>query len=159
LKKRCAFALWATCELLAAAGVVEAGGGQAEANFTVQKGLVFARGDRELTLDLYRPQNPSDPLPCVIVIQGGGFRTQDGQRFRPFVERLAKNGFTAALISCRGRSDHEYRDTLANLDSAVRFIRTHSGEYGIDSDRIGTMGLSAGARLACCWRSATASRA
>ncbi len=146
--KQCAFALWATCQLLAAAVAVEAGGGQAEAKFTVQKELVFARRDRELTLDLYRPQNPSGPLPCVIVIQGGGFRAQDGQRFRPFAELLANNGFAAALISYRGRPDHKYRDTLTDVRSAVRFIRTHSEEYGIDPDRIGAMGRSAGATLA-----------
>ncbi|TWU13400.1 acetyl esterase [Symmachiella macrocystis] len=148
MKKRSAFALWATCGLLVTAVAVEACGGQAKAKFTVQKGLVFARGDRELTFDLYRPQNPSGPFPCVIVIQGGGFRAQDGQRIRPIAERLAKNGFAAALISYRGRPDHEYRDTLADVRSAVRFIRTHSGEYGIAPDRIGAMGRSAGATLA-----------
>ena len=77
MKKRCAFTLWAMCELLVAAIAVEAGGGQAEANFTVQKGLVFARGGRELTLGLHQLQNPSGPLRCVIVIQGGGFSAQD----------------------------------------------------------------------------------
>ena len=148
MKKRCVFALWTMCGLLGAAVAVEAGGGQAEAKFTMQKGLVFAGVDQKLTLDVYRPQNPSGPLPCVIVIQGGGFRAQDGQRFRPYAESLAKNGFAAALISYRGRPDHEYRDTLADVRSAVRFIRTHSEEYGLDPDHIGAMGRSAGATLA-----------
>jgi acetyl esterase/lipase len=87
-------------------------------------------------------------VPCVIVIQGGGFFAQDGQRFRPFAVYLAEHGFAAALIAYRGKPDHTYMDTIADTKAAVRFVRKISGEYNMDSDRIGAMGRSAGGTLA-----------
>lgn len=117
-------------------------------DFTIVKGVRFSEDAPSLTLDLYLPKATDDPVPCVIVIQGGGFRPQDGQRFKPFAEHLALNGFAAALISYRGRPAHQYRDTLADVRSSVRYIRTVSGKHGIDSARIGATGRSAGGALA-----------
>lgn len=117
-------------------------------NFKIEKNLVFSSGDPELTLDLYHPQNNEEDVPCIMVIQGGGFRQQDGQRFKPFAEHLAKNGFAAALISYRGLPKHTYLDSVADTKAAVRYMRKVSGDYGIDPDRICVMGRSAGATLA-----------
>lgn len=118
--------------------------------FIVQSGIPFSKSAGELTLDLYLPLPEPDAglLPCVVVIQGGGFYSQDGQRFRPFAVNLAESGFAAALISYRGLPEHGYEDTLRDVRTAVRFVRKHSGKYGIDAGRIGAMGRSAGATLA-----------
>lgn len=119
-----------------------------EMEFSLHKGLVYSSVTKKLTMDLFIPQGVTKAVPCVIVIQGGGFKAQDGQRFRPFAEHLAENGFAAALITYRGRPDHTYQDTIADIKAAVRFVRKISGDYGISSDRIGAMGGSAGATLA-----------
>ena len=116
--------------------------------YTLHKGLVYSRVVEELRLDLFLPLNVSKPVPCVIVIQGGGFKSQDGQRFRPFAEHLARNGFAAALIEYRGLPDHTYRETIADIKAAVRFVRKNSAEFGIASEKIGAIGRSAGATLA-----------
>jgi len=99
-------------------------------------------------MDLYLPEDTTKAVPCVIVIQGGGFRAQDGQRFRPFAEYLAENGFAAALIAYRGQPEHTYQVTIADIKAAVRFVRKISSKYGINPNRIGAMGRSAGATLA-----------
>jgi acetyl esterase/lipase len=116
--------------------------------FTVRKGLLYCEADRELHLDLFLPKETDCPVPCVIIIQGGGFRAQNGQRFRPFAEYLAEHGMAAALIAYRGRPDHQYRDTLADVKAAVRFVRKVGGQHNIAVDRIGAMGRSAGGTLA-----------
>lgn len=116
--------------------------------YTVHKALPFSETVKDLRLDLYVPNEAAQPVPCVIVIQGGGFLPQDGQRFRPFAECLAKNRFAAALISYRGRPDHTYRDTIADTKAAVRFVRSVSKQYNIDPERIGATGRSAGGTLA-----------
>ena len=115
--------------------------------FTVQKGLPYSEADEELRLDLFLPKDAAQPVPCIIVIQGGGFLAQNGQRFRPFAEYLAENGMAAALIAYRGRPDHTYRDTLADVKAAVRFVREVGRQYNIAVDRIGAMGRSAGGTL------------
>ncbi|QDT39498.1 alpha/beta hydrolase [Stratiformator vulcanicus] len=116
--------------------------------YKVHQGLRYPTAEPRLKLDLYVPLDAAEPMPCVVVIQGGGFKPQTGQRFRPMAEHLAEHGFAAALISYRGRPKHTYRETMADVEAAVRFIREISDEYGIDPDRIGAMGRSAGATLA-----------
>ncbi|NLS91153.1 MAG: alpha/beta hydrolase [Planctomycetaceae bacterium] len=116
--------------------------------YTIHRALPFSETAKDLRLDLYVPNEAAQPVPCVIVIQGGGFLPQDGQRFRPFAECLAKNGLAAALISYRGRPDHTYRDTIADTKATVRFVRCVSKQYHIDPERIGATGRSAGGTLA-----------
>ncbi|GMW03274.1 MAG: hypothetical protein AMXMBFR84_44080 [Candidatus Hydrogenedentota bacterium] len=84
----------------------------------------------------------------MIVIQGGGFSPQDGKRFRVFAEYLAERGFAAATIAYRGQPEHTYKETMSDVREAVRYVRSVSGTYGIDPDRIGAAGRSAGATLA-----------
>ena len=119
----------------------------ATGDVTIRKGLPYSETIPSLTLDLYRPSDSSGSLPCVVVIQGGGFSAQTGEKFHPFAERLAAEGFVAALIAYRGRPDHEYRDTVSDTKTAVRFLKRYSDEFGIDPDRMGAMGRSAGATL------------
>lgn len=115
--------------------------------FTITRALPFSSASPELTLDLYLPTDREVPIPCVIVVQGGGFRAQDGQRFRPFAEHLARQGFAAALISYRGLPKHTFADTMADATTAVRFVRKISRDHGIDPQRIGAFGRSAGATI------------
>ena len=86
-------------------------------------------------------------MPCIIVIEGGGFAARDGQRFANFARYLANRGYAAALIAYRGRPEHKYRDTVADTKAAVRFVRSVSDQYNIDSNRFGAMGRSAGGTL------------
>ncbi len=123
-------------------------GGELKEGYTVRKGLAFSETDKDLRLDLYLPDNAREAVPCVMVIQGGGFLAQTGERFRPFAVHLAEHGFAAALISYRGRPDHGYRETIADTKAAVRFVRKVSEKYKIDPERIGAMGRSAGGTLA-----------
>lgn len=115
--------------------------------FIIRQDLHFSETVPELTLDLYVPTGADKPTPCIMVIQGGGFKPQNGQRFRPFAVYLAEHGFAAALISYRGRPDYKYLDTIADTKAAVRFVREVSGKYNIDADRLGAMGRSAGGTL------------
>jgi acetyl esterase/lipase len=82
------------------------------------------------------------------VIQGGGFKSQNGQGFKPFAELLAANGIAAALIAYRGLPEHTYQTTLADVGAALRCVRAQAQEHGIDPQRIGVTGRSAGATLA-----------
>lgn len=119
-----------------------------EAGYLVHDGLSYSTADSSLTLDLFLPKDTSKRVPCVVVIQGGGFRAQTGQKFRPFAVYLAEHGFAAALIAYRGAPNHRYLDTVADTKAAVRFIRSVSDQYEIDADRMGAMGRSAGGTLA-----------
>jgi acetyl esterase/lipase len=149
LKPRLGFLLAAVAVACGMAVPPALGDDRSDANdrFTVRKGLTYSEADEGLRLDLFLPKAAGRPVPCIIVIQGGGFLAQNGQRFRPFAEHLAEHGMAAALIAYRGRPDHTYRDTLADVKAAVRFVREVGGQYNIAVDRIGAMGRSAGGTL------------
>lgn len=116
--------------------------------FTVYEKLKFAKTEAEdLTLDLFIPNQIVETAPRIVVIQGGGFKSQDGQRFRHFAQYIAENNYAAALISYRGLPDHTYKTTIQDVQSAVCYIRSNSAKYSIDIKNIGVMGRSAGATL------------
>jgi len=115
--------------------------------YTLHSGLHYSDADPKLTLDLYLPREVPKPAPCVVVIQGGGFVGQDGKRFRPYAEYLADHGIAAALIAYRGRPNHTYRDTMADVKAAVRYVRKNAKAHNMDPSRIGAMGKSAGGTL------------
>lgn len=121
---------------------------QASSGVVIKRGLTFSEAAPSLTLDLYLPTGVEKPVPCIVVIQGGGFLPQDGQRMKPLAEFLTPRNFAAALISYRGRPRHRYPDTLADVRAAVRYVRRNHKTYGIDPDKIGATGYSAGGTLA-----------
>ncbi len=116
--------------------------------FKVHKNLVYSEPGQKMTLDLFIPTGAKQPTPCIMVIQGGGFKARDGQKFRPYAEYFAQHGYAAALISYRGLPEHTYKETMADVKASVRFVRKISKKHNIDDKRIGAMGRSAGATLA-----------
>lgn len=116
--------------------------------FMVYENIQFSELEQQLTLDFFIPNEILKPVPCIIVIQGGGFKSQDGQRFRYFAEYIARNNYAAALISYRGIPDYTYTTTIQDVKSAVRYIKDKSSKYLINPDKIGATGQSAGATLA-----------
>jgi acetyl esterase/lipase len=114
----------------------------------VHKDLEYARyGDTALLLDLYRPRQQQDKLPCVITITGGGFRAGNKTRFAPMAAYLAANGYAAACISYRGTPDDTFPTSVHDTKAAVRFVRRHADAFGIDGQRIGAFGQSAGGQM------------
>lgn len=119
------------------------------ANVSIEKNIVYARyGSREVMLDLYLPkERTASPLPCVVVIHGGGWRSGDKQRFARHAAYLASKGFAAACIGYRLLPEVGVPECVQDCKAAVRWVRANAARYGLDPDRIGTIGGSAGAHL------------
>lgn len=116
---------------------------------TVFRDLDFATNPSgTLQLDLYVPIGGTEPVPGIVVIPGGGFRPQTKDKFAAEARRLAGAGFAAASIGYRGAPEDSYLATIADTKAAVRFMRANATQYGIDPDRIGAFGQSAGGHLA-----------
>ena len=88
---------------------------------------------------------------AIILIPGGGHRTLgvsgEGADFVPF---LFNYGINAVILRNRLRADGYVAevDAVHDAQQAVRMVRADAKEWGIDPDRIGVMGFSAGAELA-----------
>ena len=102
----------------------------------------------DLHLDLYRPLRASGRLPVIVFIHGGAWRA--GTRTTgPDLERFfARDGFAMASIDYRLTPDGVFPRSVEDVKTAIRYLRTHAAAHGLDADRIGYWGLSAGGHLA-----------
>lgn len=106
-------------------------------------------GGLYLDLMLPRPQ-PAGPAPAVIYLHGGGWRTGDRSYgvYPWHGPVLVAHGFVVASISYRFSSKARFPAQLYDAKAAVRWARANASTYGIDPDRIGAWGDSAGGQLA-----------
>jgi acetyl esterase/lipase len=107
------------------------------------------RGAHALQLDLYLPAQPKPGLvPGIVFVHGGGWRAGVRANFAPMAIRMAQHGYAAATISYRLSPEALYPAAVQDARAAVRWMRTHAGEYGIDPARIAIGGGSAGGQIA-----------
>lgn len=107
------------------------------------------KGTTSLALDLLRPKAPSEaPRPLVLFVHGGGWTSGNRSMGEGFLPLFAGGGAVAGTLSYRLSRAAPYPAALEDVAAAVAWIRTHADEFGIDPDRIGIWGHSAGAHLA-----------
>lgn len=123
-------------------------------NIEVVRDVVYATvkddngNERELQLDAAFPRQGGDaPLPAVIYIHGGGWSGGSRNAGHPFTVAFANGGYFACTISYRLSGQAKYPAAVHDCKAAVRFLRAHAEELGIDPDRIGVWGHSAGGHL------------
>ena len=118
-------------------------------------GLVYADlGGTDLRLDLYVPPGPG-PHPVVVWIHGGGW--SGGSRF-PIpngAAGLVARGIAVASVDYRLTSEAgrygalpvTFPAQIEDVKGAVRWLRAHAPQYGLDPARVGSWGSSAGGHL------------
>ena len=111
-------------------------------------GVTYARyGDRTMEMDIYRPNDAWGKLPAIVCIHGGGWAKGSRESHGAMAQALASRGYVAATISYRLSGEAKFPAQIHDCKAAVRFLRSHADEYGIDADHIGAIGLSAGGHL------------
>ncbi|KTT97472.1 hypothetical protein NS355_11585 [Sphingomonas yabuuchiae] len=101
---------------------------------------------RGLRMTLLVPRT-SDPKPAILYVPGGGFTSAAHRKFIEMRLALAQAGFVVAAAEYRVVPD-VFPAPLEDGKAAVRYLRAHAEDYGIDPDRIGVLGDSAGGWLA-----------
>lgn len=115
--------------------------------------IVFKQvGDVELRLQFFRPADWSaqDQRPAIVFFFGGGWKGGSPSHFAAQAEYLATQGIVTCCAEYRVTSMHgsTAAQSVADAKSAVRYLRSHSSELGVDPDRIAAGGGSAGGHLA-----------
>lgn len=105
-------------------------------------------GDRTLQLDIFRPKNASEKLPAIVCIHGGGWRKGAKINHRKVALALAAKGYVTASIDYRLSGEAIFPAHIHDCKAAVRFLRANAERFGIDPDRFGAIGHSAGGHLA-----------
>lgn len=111
-------------------------------------------GFRPLTLDLYVPLAKGGPKPLVIYIHGGGWSggtSRNAAAFSNFpavLADLASRGYVVASLNYRLSGEAKFPAAADDVDAAIRWLKAHAADYGIDKTRVGLWGGSAGGQLA-----------
>ncbi|MHB9134623.1 MAG: alpha/beta hydrolase, partial [Armatimonadota bacterium] len=87
--------------------------------------------------------------PAVVTIHGGAFITGSRKIISPAVlQRCLDAGFAVVSIDYRLAPETKLPDIITDIEDAFRWLHTHAAMLGIDPDRLGVLGYSAGAYLA-----------
>jgi acetyl esterase/lipase len=118
-----------------------------EYDFKKRGGIVYAKNDDStLTCDVYVPEIEG-PLPAVLVVHGGGWRSGTKFHWIRHARKMVKHGFVVVAINYRHAPSHKFPAQVHDVKQAVRFMRRHAQRYKIDPERIGAYGYSAGGHL------------
>lgn len=114
--------------------------------------IVYKRvGQREISMDVYR--NPDlHNAPAVVYIHGGAWVSGDKRSELQFtltdVQAYVNRGFVFFSIDYRlADTTTKYPAPVEDVFDALRFITAHAAELGVDPERIGLVGTSAGGHL------------
>lgn len=103
-------------------------------------------------MTLYKAENPNGA--AILIAPGGAYQrvvydVEGGDRAKLY----CANGYTCFVLNYRlpgdGHDEGPYAP-LADAQRAIRIIRSRAAEYGINPNKIGVMGSSAGGHLASC---------
>lgn len=119
---------------------------------TLRHDVSFLGKDRKEKLDLYhaadRPAGSRSP--AVVIIHGGGWTSGDKGARREFITgtTLALAGYVCVSVNYSLREGHRWPSNLHDCKNAVRWLRVNAADLGVDPERIGVIGGSAGGHLA-----------
>lgn len=120
---------------------------QAPQDITVEKDVIYGRvGDLELKMDIAKPVGK--PHGAIVCMHGGAWQLGDKMYYEPIIRRLAQGGYVAAAVGYRLAPAHQWPAQIEDVKCAVRYLRKNARKLGIDKDKIGAIGDSAGGHLA-----------
>ena len=99
--------------------------------------------------DLYLPDEGEGPFPLLIHIHGGGFAFGDKRddHMDAYLTGI-KRGYAVASLEYRVSGEAKFPAAVLDCREAVRYIKSHAGEYMVDVNKIIVIGGSAGGNLA-----------
>ena len=124
-----------------------------ERAFKPDKKIIFKDFDKDsLDLHVFLPAgwDPGDKRAAAVFFFGGGWVGGAPAQFFPHSRYLSSRGMVAISAQYRTRGSHGTtpRECVADGKAAVRWIREHAAELGVDPDRIAAGGGSAGGHVA-----------
>ncbi len=105
---------------------------------------------KDLKMDLMLPlgSEKEEKHPLLVWFGGGGFLTMEKAAFLPWLLYFVQKGYVVASAEYRLSNVASFPAPLEDAKSAIRFLRAHAEEFGIDKERVMVGGESAGGMLA-----------
>ncbi len=108
--------------------------------------LEYAKvGGKSMMLDLYLPEKPAGRVPVIVWVHGGGWMA--GDRKNPPGLEFVRRGYALASVEYRLSQEAKWPAQIYDLKGAIRWLRAHADQYGLDPAHFGAWGHSAGGHL------------
>jgi acetyl esterase/lipase len=98
-----------------------------------------------MTFDVFRPEESNGI--GIIKIVSGGWKSSHAKVKEGFAKPYTDHGYTVFAVFHGSQPRYQVRDIMGFMHRAVRYIRTNADRWGIDPDRLGVTGSSAGGHL------------
>ena len=101
-------------------------------------------------LDLYLPRERAagKPLPVIVFVHGGGWRAGDKSRgLSNIADWVASGDYAGVSVGYRLTDEAIWPAQIHDCKAAIRWLKAHAAEWGLDPTRIGVWGSSAGGHL------------
>ena len=121
----------------------------ASAQAKTQDVVYMKAGGTAFTMDVLRPAKPNKAA-VVFVVSGGWISDHSMLKsYGPDLEKsLVDGGFTVFEVVHGAQPRFKVAEIVEQVRTAVRFVRAHAADYGIDTNRVGVSGISTGGHLA-----------
>jgi acetyl esterase/lipase len=120
----------------------------APAQRQTQDVIYMKAGGTAFTMDVLRPAKPNKAA-VVFVVSGGWISDHSMLKdVGPDIERtFVDGGFTVFAVVHGAQPRFKVAEIVEQVRTAVRFVRAHASDYGIDTNRVGVSGISTGGHL------------
>lgn len=120
---------------------------QPDPGYTRTQDVIYGRKfGTALTMDVFAPKAKANGAGVIWCVSGGWFSNHESINpgfAKPYLDR----GYTVFQVVHGSQPRFTIPEVLDDIHRAVRFVRANAGKYGIDKDRIGISGASAGGHL------------
>jgi acetyl esterase/lipase len=117
----------------------------------VLRDLVYSHaGGKPRLADLYLPTLPHGHAPVIVWLHGGGFRFGDRRMAPDLAQFLAARGFAMVSFDYRLSDEAIFPAAVEDTKTLVRWVRSIAKKHGLDGEKLGLWGSSAGSHLAAC---------
>ena len=125
-------------------------GGMTSAARTISNIYYTGNSSESQSLDLLLPANARLPLPLIVRFHGGGFSSGDkaGEETGTAAKAILAKGYALASVNYRLSGQALFPAGAQDAKAAMRWLRAHAVEYGLDTDHFASWGESAGGYLA-----------
>jgi acetyl esterase/lipase len=131
---------------LAALALVGPAAAQPKDNYTRTDDVVYGRKyGTALTLDVFTPKENPNGKGIIWVVSGGWFSAKPGGLglAKEFIDR----GYVVFAVTHGSTPKFTIPEAVADMHRSVRFIRANAKKYGVDPEKLGIYGASAGGHL------------
>lgn len=115
--------------------------------FDRREDVIYGRKDGlAMTMDVFTPKENPNGAAVIFCVSGGWFSSHEA--ISPgFLRAFLDRGYTVFAVVHGSQPKYTNVDAVSDMNRAVRFIRAHAKEYGVDPNRLGITGGSAGGHL------------